>query len=126
MVLPIVLAVIVIATYFFTQSKSTARKAIKEVESNERIDKLKKEIKSKEKKGREEIKKGVGNYPKYQGKLFGENRNVKNILKKRNSKKSVKDRKEYEKLHGIIKSTSKESKEYQKRIQKSFEKVKRL
>ena len=126
MVLPIVIAVIILAGYFFTQSKSKALESVKKVESYEYVDKLKKEIKSKEKKGREEIKKGVGNYPKYQGKLFGKNINVKNTLKKRNSKKSVKDRKEYEKLHGIIKSTSKESKEYQKRIQKSFEKVKRL
>jgi len=111
MVLPIVVAVIILAGYFFTQSKSTARMAVKQVESNERINKLKKEIKSKEEKGREELKKNI---------------NVKNTLKKRNSKKSIKDRKEYEKLHGIIKSTSKESKEYQKRIQRSFEKVKRL
>ena len=111
MVLPVVIAVIAIATYFFTQSKSKVSTAVKEVKGNERIDKLKKEIKSKEEKGREELKKNI---------------NVKNTLKKRNSKKSVKDRKEYEKLHGIIKSTSKESKEYQKRIQRSFEKVKRL
>tara|TARA_B110001454_G_scaffold205284_1_gene214759 strand:+ start:1744 stop:2274 length:531 start_codon:yes stop_codon:yes gene_type:complete len=68
MVLPIVIAVIAIATYFFTQSKSTARIAVKQVESNERIDKLKKEIKSKEKKGRERLRRNDPNYLKYQKK----------------------------------------------------------
>ncbi len=68
MVLPIVIAVIAIAGYFFTQSKSTARMAVKQVESNERINKLKKEIKSKEEKGREELKKNISTVKKYQKK----------------------------------------------------------
>jgi hypothetical protein len=68
MVLPIVIAVIILAGYFFTQSKSKALESVKKVESYEYVDKLKKEIKSKEKKGREELKKNISTVKKYQKK----------------------------------------------------------
>jgi hypothetical protein len=71
MVLPIVIAVIAIATYFFTQSKSTISEQTKKIDSYQHIDKLKKEIKSKEKKGREELK----------------NKNIKNLTEKEIVKK---------------------------------------
>ena len=103
MVLPIVIAVIILAGYFFTQSKSKALESVKKVESYEYVDKLKKEIKSKEKKGREELKKNISTVKKYQKKS------------KEKSSKDLKFRNELDDINyhkpKVFKLTNKELKE---------------
>jgi len=99
MVLPIVVAVIVIATYFFTQSKSKALESVKKVESYEYVDKLKKEIKSKEKKGREELIKNVSKSktkysPKFE-KFLKQKKSKKNLSKETHKERAIRERIEY-------------------------------